>query len=221
MDEEDYLQQLRRMMSEIEDRREYITDNEYLTMMNNCMQSYLNYCNDRCTCTEESFECYRYPRLLQNCRHKDTILQQAPLLSTLITGAQIPADFQLQLEVKYEPYDNDLLVKTLRYLFNMSSESDYIIDKIICAFSVFHLIFKHHGLLIKSKKLREVTYQKLNEFTTSEESRFILENYDFSYLGITSNPIPIWGENCRSPLTPHAEESIAEELTLFPSSRGI
>jgi hypothetical protein len=212
MADEDYLQHLQRMMSEIEDRREYITDNEYLTMMNNCMQSYLNYRNERCTCTEDSFECYRYPRLLQNCRHKDTILQQAPLFSTLITGAQIPSDFQLELEVKYEAYDNDLLIKTLRYLFNVSSESDYIIDKIICAFSVFHLIFKHHGLLIKSKKLREVTYQKLNEFATSEESRFILENYDFSYLGITSNPIPIWWGERSSPLTPLTPLPILEDV---------
>ena len=201
MDEEDYLQQLQRMMSEIEERSDILSDNEYLTLMNNCMQSYLNYRNNRCTCTEDSFECYYYPRLLQNCRNKDIILQQAPLLSTLITDAQIPSDFQLELEIKYEPYDNDLLVKTLRYLFNVSSESDYIIDKIICAFSVFHLIFKHHGLLLKSKKFREVAYNKLNEFATSEESRFILENYDFSYLGITSNPIPIWWGELSSPLT--------------------
>jgi len=211
MADEDYLQQLRRMMSEIEEHSDKLSDNEYLTLMNNCMQSYLNYRNDRCTCTEDSFECYRYPRLLQNCRYKDTILQQAPLLSTLITGAQIPADFQLQLGIQYEPYDNDLLVKTLRYLFNLSSESDYIIDKIICAFSVFHLIFKHHGLLLKSKKFREVAYQKLNEFATSEENRFILENYDFSYLGITSNPIPIWWEGLRPPLTrPPILEDVGE-----------
>jgi hypothetical protein len=202
MDEEDYLQQLRRMMSDIEERSDILSDNEYLTLMNNCMQSYLNYQNNICTCTEDSFECYYYPRLLQNCRNKDIILQQAPLLSTLITDAQIPSDFQLELEIKYEPYDNDLLVKTLRYLFNVSSESDYIIDKIICAFSVFHLIFKHHGLLLKSKKFREVAYNKLNEFATSEESRFILENYDFSYLGITSNPIPIWWGNVVPPLPP-------------------
>ena len=202
MDEEDYFQQLQRMMSEIEERSDVLSDNEYLTLMNNCMQSYLNYRNNRCTCTEDSFECYHYPRLLQNCRNKDIILQQAPLLSTLITDAQIPSDFQLELQIKYEPYDNDLLVKTLRYLFNVSSESDYIIDKIICAFSVFHLIFKHHGLLLKSKKFREVAYNKLNEFATSEESRFILENYDFSYLGITSNPIPIWWGNVVPPLPP-------------------
>jgi hypothetical protein len=203
MDEEDdYLQQLQRMMGEIEERSDILSDNEYLTLMNNCMQSYLNYQNNICTCTEDSFECYYYPRLLQNCRNKDIILQQAPLLSTLITDAQIPSDFQLELEIKYEPYDNDLLVKTLRYLFNVSSESDYIIDKIICAFSVFHLIFKHHGLLLKSKKFREVAYNKLNEFATSEESRFILENYDFSYLGITSNPIPIWWGNYVPPLPP-------------------
>lgn len=202
MDEEDYLQQLRRMMSEIEERSEYMSDNEYLTMMNNCMHTYLNYRNETCTCTEDSFECYRYPRLLQNCRNKDIILQQAPLFSILIPGHQVPADFQLQLEVKYEPYDNVLLVKTLRYLFNVSSESDYINDKIICAFSVFHLIFKHHGLVLKSKKFHQMACKKLNEFSTSEESRFILENHDFSYLGITTNPIPIWWRELRSPLTP-------------------
>jgi hypothetical protein len=206
------------MMSEIEERREYLTDNEYLTMMNNCMQSYLNYRNERCTCTEDSFECYRYPRLLQNCRYKDTILQQAPLLSTLIPGHQIPADFKLQLEVKYEPYDNDLLVKTLRYLFNVSTETDYVIDKITCAFSVFHLIFKHHGLLLKSKKFREVAYQKINEFATSEESRFILENHDFSYLGITSNPIPIWWGELRSPLTPPPDSELSYQITPTPDS---
>jgi len=218
MDDEDYIQQLMRMMSEIEERREYLTDNEYLTMMNNCMQSYLNYRNERCTCTEDSFECYRYPRLLQNCRYKDTILQQAPLLSTLIPGHQIPADFQLQLEVKYEPYDNDLLVKTLRYLFNVSTETDYVIDKITCAFSVFHLIFKHHGLLLKSKKFREVAYQKINEFATSEESRFILENHDFSYLGITSNPIPIWWGELRAPLTPPPDSELSYQITPTPDS---
>ena len=216
MDDEDYLQQLMRMMSEIEERREYITDNEYLTEMNNCMQSYLNYQNERCTCTEESFECYRYPRLFQNCRNKEIILQQAPIMSILVAGYQIPVDFKLQLEIKYEPYNKHLIVKTMRYLFNLSSESSYIYDKIICAFSVFHLIFKHYGLLTESPTLREVALNKLTEFETTMEHRNIFENYDFSYLGISANPIPIWGENCRSPLTPHAEESLAEE-----SSRGI
>ena len=197
--EDDYFQQLRRMMSEIEDLREYISDNEYLTRMNDFMQSYLDYRNNRCTCTEDSFECYQYPRLFQNCRHKDIILQQAPLLSILIPGHQIPADFQLQLEIKYEDYDNNLLVKILRYLLNMSLESDYIYDRVIFAISIFHLVFKHYGILEKSPKLREVIFRKLEEFQTSEEALAILENFDFSVLGISENPIPIWGGEARSP----------------------
>jgi len=202
MDEEDYLQQLRRMMSDIEERSDMLSDNEYLTMMNNCMQSYLIYRNETCTCTEDSFECYRYPRLLQNCRHKDTILQQAPLLTILIPGGQIPADFRLQMEVTYEPYDNDLLVITLRYLLNISLESDFIFDRIVCAISIFHLVFKHHGILEKSPKLREVVFRKLNEFQTSEETLIILENFDFSVLGLSGNPIPIWGGEARFPPYP-------------------
>jgi hypothetical protein len=192
-DEEDYLQQLRRMMSEIEERREYLSDNEYLTMMNDCMQSYLNYRNNICTCTEDTFECYQYPRLLRNCRHKDTILQYAPLLSILIPGGEIPADFRLQMEVQYEPYEHDLLVRILRYLLDFSIESDIIFDRVICAFSVFHLVFKHHGILEKSPKLREVFFRKLEEFQTSEGALIILENFDFSVLGLSENPIPIWG----------------------------
>jgi len=193
MDEEDdELQQFRSMMSEIEDRREYISDNEYLTMMNDCMQSYLNYRANRCICTENSFECYQYPRLFQNCRYKDIILQQAPLLSILIPGHQIPADFQLQLEIKYDPYDNNILVKILRYLLDMSNESDYIYDRVICAISIFHLVFKHHGILTNCPKLRQVILRKLDEFQTSESTLNILENFDFSVLGLSENPIPIW-----------------------------
>ena len=202
MADEDYLQQLRCMMSEIEERREYLSDNEYLTMMNDCMQSYLNYRNNICTCKEDSFECYQYPRLFRNCRHKDTILQQAPLLAILIPGGQIPADFRLQMEVTYEPYEHDLLVRILRYLLDFSIESDIIFDRVICAFSVFHLVFKHHGILEKSPKLREVVFRKLEEFQTSEEALVILENYDFSVLGISENPIPIWGGKRASPLPP-------------------
>lgn len=201
---EDFLQKFGRMINEIYEQREYLTDNEYLTKMNNCMLSYLNYQNNTCTCTENSFECYRYPSLFQNCRNKDIILQQAPLLSILISENQIPPDFRLQLEIQYEPYDNDLLVITLRYLLNMSLESDLIFDKVICAISIFHLVFKHYGILDKSPYLKNVILRKLNEFQTSEETLNILENFDFSVLGITENPIPIWGENCRSPLTPHA-----------------
>ena len=199
---EDYLQKFWRTINEIYEQREYLTDNEYLTKMNNCMNSYLNYQNNTCTCTENSFECYHYPSLFQNCRNKDIILQQAPLLSILISENQIPPDFRLQLEIQYEPYDNDLLVITLRYLLNMSLESDLIFDKIICAISIFHLVFKHYGILDKSPHLKNVILRKLNEFQTSEETLNILENFDFSVLGITENPIPIWGENCRSPLTP-------------------
>jgi hypothetical protein len=199
---EDYIRKFGRMINEIYEQREYLTDNEYLTKMNNCMNSYLNYQNNTCTCTENSFECYRYPSLFQNCRNKDIILQQAPLLSILISENQIPPDFRLQLEIQYEPYDNDLLVITLRYLLNMSLESDLIFDKIICAISIFHLVFKHYGILDKSPHLKNVILRKLNEFQTSEETLNILENFDFSVLGITENPIPIWGENCRSPLTP-------------------
>ena len=200
MDQQDYYQQLMRTMIEIEERREYITDNEYLTSMNNCMQLYINYRNNRCTCTADSFECYQYPRLFKNCRHKDTILQQAPLLAILIPGGQIPVDFRIQLEVQYEPYDNDLLVKILRYLLNISSESDYIYDKVICAISIFHLVFKHHGILVNCPKFREVILSKLEEFQTSEEALVILENFDFSAIGISENPIPIWREKIRSPL---------------------
>jgi len=202
MDQEDELQQLRRKMSEIEDRKEYISDNEYLTLMNDCMQLYINYSNNRCICTENSFECYQYPRLFQNCHHKDMILQQAPLLAILIPGHQIPADFQLQLEVIYDHYDQIKLVKILRYLLNMSNESDYIYDKVICAISIFHLVFKHHGILVNCPKLREVILSKLDEFQTSEQTLNILENFDFSVLGLSGNPIPIWREKIRSPLTP-------------------
>ena len=214
--EDEYLQQLRRMMSEIEDRRDYITDNEYLTEMNECMRSYINHLQERCTCTESSFECYHYPRLLQNCRHKDVILQYAPLVSILIPDHQIPADFRLQLEVQYEPYNRTLLVNIMRYLVEFSLSSSYISEKIICAFSIFHLAFKHQGILDESPKLREVILNKLNEFESLEETTFILENYDFSTFGIYFNPIPFWGGELRSPLTPHAEGNILEEY-----SRGI
>ena len=196
---DEYLQQLRRMMSEIEDRREYLSDNEYLTEMNNCLRSYLTYYEEYCTCTEDTFECYQYPRLLHNCRHKDTILQQAPLLAILIPGGQIPADFRLQVEVQYEPYDQNTLVKTLRYLLNMSLESDIIFDRVICAISICHLVFKHYGILVKCPKLREVVFRKLEEFQTSEGALVILENFDFSVLGISENPIPGWRGEARSP----------------------
>ena len=190
---DEYLQQLRRMMSEIEERREYLTDNEYLTAMNNCLRSYLTHYEENCTCTDDTFECYSYPRLLQNCRHKDRILEQAPLLSILIPGGQIPADFRLQMEVTYEPYDHNMMVKTLRYLLNISLLSDIIFDRIVCAISIFHLVFKHHGILDRNSKLREVVFRKLNEFQTSEETLIILENFDFSVLGLSGNPIPTWG----------------------------
>ena len=196
---DEYLQQLRRMMSEIEDRREYLTDNEYLTAMNECLRSYLTHYEEQCTCTEDTFECYRYPRLLQNCRHKDTILEQAPLLAILIPGGQIPADFRLQMEVAYEPYDHNMLIRLLRYILNMSLESDIIFDRIICAFSIFHLVFKHYGILDRCPKLREVVFRKLNEFQTSEETLIILENFDFSVLGLTGNPIPTWGGSALPP----------------------
>jgi hypothetical protein len=209
---DEYIQQLRRMMSEIEDRREYLTDNEYLTEMNNCLRSYLTYHEEHCTCTEDTFECYQYPRLLRNCRHKDTIIQYAPLLTILIPGGQIPADFSLQMEVAYEPYDQNTLVRILRYLLDFSVESDLIFDRIICAFSIFHLVFKHYGILEKSQKLREVVFRKLEEFQTSEGALVILENFDFSVLGISENPIPIWGGGSAlppggtavPPLPPHA-----------------
>ena len=208
---DEYIQQLRRIMSEIEDRREYISDNEYLTMMNECMRSYLTYHEEQCTCTESSFECYHYPKLLQNCRHKDVILQYAPLISIMIPDHQIPADFRLQLEVQHEPYDRDLLIRTMRYLLELSFASSYTSDKVICAFSIFHLAFKHHGLLDENPILRDVVLNKLNEFESREETTFILENYDFSVFGIDFNPVPIWRENCRSPLTPHAEGNLVEE----------
>ena len=199
---DEYIQQLRRMMSEIEDRREYITDNEYLTEMNDCMRSYLTYHEEQCTCAEDTFECYQYPRLLRNCRHKDTIIQYAPLLSILIPGGQIPVDFRLHLEVAYEPYDQNTLVRILRYLLDFSVESDLIFDRVICAISIFHLVFKHHGILEKSRNLREVVFRKLEEFQTSEGALIILENFDFSVLGISENPIPIWGGEARFPPNP-------------------
>jgi hypothetical protein len=99
------------------------------------------------------------------------------------------------MEVSYEPYDNDLLVKTLRYLLNMSLETDLIFDRVICAISIFHLVFKHHGILEKSRNLREVVFRKLDEFQTSEEALVILENFDFSVLGLSGNPIPGWRGN--------------------------
>jgi hypothetical protein len=106
------------------------------------------------------------------------------------------------MEVAYEPYDNDLLVITLRYLLNMSLESDLIFDRVICAISIFHLVFKHHGILEKSRNLREVIFRKLEEFQTSEEALVILENFDFSVLGISENPIPGWRGNYVPPLPP-------------------
>ena len=199
---DEYIQQLRWMMSEIEDRREYLTDNEYLTMMNEFMHTYLTYCKEHCTCAEDTFECYQYPRLLRNCRHKDTIIQYAPLLAILIPGGQIPADFRLQMEVAYEPYDQNTLVRILRYLLDFSVESDIIFDRVICAFSIFHLVFKHYGILEKSQKLREVVFRKLEEFQTSEGALTILENFDFSVLGISENPIPGWGGNYVPPNPP-------------------
>ena len=209
---DEYIQQLRQMMSEIEDRREYLTDNEYLTAMNNCLRSYLTHYEEQCTCTDDTFECYRYPRLFRNCRHKDTILEQAPLLAILIPGGQIPADFRLQLEVQYEPCDQNMLVRTLRYLLNISLESDIIFDRIICAISIFHLVFKHHGILVQCPNLKEVVLRKLYEFQTSEESLAILENFDFSVLGISENPIPIWGGNVVPPLHPHEGGSALSPL---------
>jgi len=212
--EDDYLQQLRREMSEIEDQKEYLTDNEYLTMMNNCMWSYINHLQERCICTESSFECYHYPKLFQNCRHKDVILQYAPLISIMIPGYQIPADFRLQLEVQHEPYDRDMLIRTMRYLLELSFASSYTSDKVICAFSIFHLAFKHYGLLEESPKLRDVVLRKLNEFESREESTFILENYDFSLFRIDFNPVPIWAGELRSPVAPSFnEENIAEEYS--------
>jgi hypothetical protein len=104
------------------------------------------------------------------------------------------------MEVAYEPYDNDLLVRILRYLLNMSLDSDIIFDRIVCAISIFHLVFKHHGILEKSPKLREVVFRKLEEFQTSEGALVILENFDFSVLGISENPIPGWGGNYVPPL---------------------
>jgi hypothetical protein len=199
---DEYIQQLRRMMSEIEDRREYLTDNEYLTEMNNCLRSYLTYHQERCTCTESLFECYHYPRLFQNCRNKDVILQYAPLISIMVPDHQIPADFRLQLEIQHEPYDRDILIRTMRYLLELSLVSSYTSDKVICAFSIFHLAFKHYGLLEESPKLRDVVLRKLNEFESHEESTFILENFDFSIFGIDFNPVPIWAGELRSPVAP-------------------
>ena len=215
---DEYIQQLRRMMSEIEDRREYLSDNEYLTEMNNCLRSYLTYHEEHCTCAEDTFECYQYPRLLRNCRHKDTILQYAPLLTILIPGGQIPADFRLQMEVTYEPYDQNTLVRILRYLLDFSLESDSIFEKIICAFSIFHLVFKHYGILEKSPKLREVVFRKLEEFQTSEGTIAILENFDFSVLGISENPIPIWGGEAR--FTPNPPMPIPAEMSAGDRSLG-
>ena len=207
---DEYIRQIHQMISEIEDRREYLSDNEYLTEMNNCLRSYLTYREEHCICTENTFECYQYSRLLRNCRHKDFILQQAPLLTILIPGGQIPADFRLQLEVQYEPYDKNKLVRMLRYLLDFSLESDSIFSKIICALSVFHLVFKHHGILEENKYLREVVLRKLEEFQTSEEDVAILENFDFSVLGISENPIPIWGGEARFPPNPPMPLEISE-----------
>ena len=83
----------------------------------------------------------------------------------------------------------------------MSLESDSIFERIICAFSIFHLVFKHYGILEKSQKLQEVVFRKLEEFQTSEGTLVILENFDFSVLGLSGNPIPIWGGNYVPPLT--------------------
>ena len=204
--EDEYLQQHRRVMNEIEDRKEYLTDNEYLTMMNGCMRSYINHLQERCICTESLFECYHYPKLLQNCRNKDIILQYAPLISYMIPDHQIPVDFRLQLEVQHEPYDRDLLIRTMRYLLELSFASSYTSDKVICAFSIFHLAFKHYGLMEESQKLRDVVLNKLIEFESYEGNTFILENYDFSVFGIDFNPVPIWVGELRSPVAPSFNE---------------
>ena len=188
----EYIQQLRRMMNEIEERREHLSDNEYLTGMNDCLRSYLAYGEEQCTCTDDAFMCYRYPRLLRNCRHKEAILEQAPLLAILIPGGQIPADFRLQMKVQYAPYDLKMLAKTMRYLFNLSCESNTALDKITCAISVFHLMFKHQGVLASSSKLRESFLRKLDELQTSEESLAVLDHFDYSVLGLSENPIPAW-----------------------------
>jgi hypothetical protein len=121
------------------------------------------------------------------------------------------------MEVAYEPYDNDLLVKVLRYLLNMSLESDIIFDRIVCAISIFHLVFKHHGIFDRCPKLREVVFRKLEEFQTSEGALTILENFDFSVLGISENPIPGWGGNVVPPLPPLLFLEISEAQ---PSSPG-
>jgi hypothetical protein len=105
-----------------------------------------------------------------------------------------------------------MLVRTLRYLLNISLESEIIFDKIICAISIFHLVFKHHGILVQCPNLKEVVLRKLYEFQTSEESLAILENFDFSVLGISENPIPIWGGNVVPPLHPHEGGSALSPL---------
>ena len=193
--EDEYLQQLRRMMSELEDRRETLTDIEYLTTMNEYMRSYVNYQLETCMCTEFSFECYHYPRLLHDCENRNIILQHAPLLALINPDQQIPDDFRLQLEIQYEPYDRAILIKIMRYVLELSLTTGYTSDKVICAFSILHLVFKHYGLIEESSKLQEIVLKKLNEFSESEGSINILENYDFSPFGIDFNPVPIWKRN--------------------------
>ena len=82
---------------------------------------------------------------------------------------------------------------------DLSLESDIIFDKVICAFSIFHLVFKHYGIMEKSPKLQEVVFRKLEEFQTSKGTIAILENFDFSVLGISENPIPEWRGGARFP----------------------
>jgi hypothetical protein len=122
------------------------------------------------------------------------------------------------MEVTYEPYDQNTLVRILRYLLDFSLESDSIFEKIICAFSIFHLVFKHYGILEKSPKLREVVFRKLEEFQTSEGTIAILENFDFSVLGISENPIPIWGGEARFP--PNPPMPIPAEMSAGDRSLG-
>ena len=182
----------------VEDIKENITEYEYLTLLNNLKNIYTHFHSEnlyRCTCTDESFNCYLSPVMLFSCRRRELILEKAPFLILLLNyysdDQRIIPEYNLELEAKYDAYDQDFLIKFLIFILILSENCTYSKEKIICAISIFNLIFTHFGILKNSKKLQEVVFNKLIEFE-SENSVNVLNQIDFSIFGININPIPIW-----------------------------
>jgi len=133
--------------------------------------------------------------MLYNCRRRELILEKAPFLILLLNyysdDQRIVPEYNLELEAKYDAYDQDFLIKILIFILCLSENCTYSKEKIICAISIFNLIFTHFGILKNSKKLQEVVFNKLIEFE-SENSVSVLNQIDFSIFGVNINPIPIW-----------------------------